>query len=120
LAEECGKNVEVWFVGRRPIGHYVYDYPPDFNDKYRGAKVCLVTVVFTALRNISTFDLNRNGYMPHKFLEQVFFLKAHILAGQVHVDNREIIDFAWVTKQEMRDYVSPEYYAAVKDLLSEL
>jgi large subunit ribosomal protein L46 len=47
-------------------------------------------------------------------------MKAHIFAGQVQVDGKEVIDFAWVTKQEMKDYVSPEYYETVKDMLSDL
>ena len=46
-------------------------------------------------------------------------MKAHIFAGQVQVDNKEIVDFAWVTKQEMENFVSKHYYAAVKDMLSE-
>lgn len=50
---------------------------------------------------------------------QVFFMKAHIFSGQVKVDNKEIVDFAWVTKQEMKDYVAPEYYEAVQDMLSD-
>lgn len=42
----------------------------------------------------------------------MFFMKAHIFAGQVQVDNEEIVDFAWVTKQEMENFVSKQYYAA--------
>ncbi|KAF9146971.1 54S ribosomal protein L17 mitochondrial [Linnemannia schmuckeri] len=92
LSEECGSNMDLWFVGRVPIGHYQYNFPKDFvakssNTAVKGAKV--------------------------------FFMKAHIFAGQVQVDNKEIVDFAWVTKQEMKDYVAPEYYEAVKDMLSD-
>ncbi|KAF9136122.1 54S ribosomal protein L17 mitochondrial [Mortierella sp. 14UC] len=92
LSEECGSNMDLWFVGRVPIGHYQYNFPKDFVAKsdtptVKGAKV--------------------------------FFMKAHIFAGQVQVDNKEIVDFAWVTKQEMKDYVAPEYYEAVKDMLSD-
>jgi large subunit ribosomal protein L46 len=47
-------------------------------------------------------------------------MKAHIFAGQVKVDQKEIVDFAWVTKQEMKDFVSNDYYDAVKDMLSEV
>lgn len=47
-------------------------------------------------------------------------MKAHIFAGQVRINNKEIVDFAWVTKQEMKDYVHPDYYNAIKDMLSEL
>ncbi|CAG8598400.1 2456_t:CDS:2, partial [Acaulospora colombiana] len=91
LKEECGSNMDIWFVGRRPFGYYEYEYPPGYSRdqmKFSGAKV--------------------------------FFMKAHIFAGQVEVDNKEIVDFAWVTKQEMQKYVHAEYYNAVKDMLSEL
>ena len=50
----------------------------------------------------------------------MFFLKARIFAGQARVDNKEIVEFAWVTKQEMQKYVTPEYYSYVKDMLSDL
>ncbi|KAF9541230.1 54S ribosomal protein L17 mitochondrial [Mortierella hygrophila] len=92
LSEECGSNMDLWFVGRVPVGHYQYNFSKDFvakssNTAVKGAKV--------------------------------FFMKAHIFAGQVQVDNKEVVDFAWVTKQEMKDYVAPEYYDAVKDMLSD-
>ncbi|KAG0046778.1 54S ribosomal protein L17 mitochondrial [Gryganskiella cystojenkinii] len=93
LQEECGSNMDLWFVGRVPVGHYNYNFPkeyvnsPENTASVKGAKV--------------------------------FFMKAHIFAGQVQVDNKEVVDFAWVTKQEMKDYVSPEYYEAVQDMLSD-
>ncbi|CAG8492191.1 1377_t:CDS:2 [Paraglomus occultum] len=88
LAEECGENMDVWFVSRKPIGYCAYDFPAGESDVYDGAKV--------------------------------FFLKAHIFAGQAQVDNKEIVEFAWVTKQEMQQYVTPEYYSYVKDMLNDL
>ncbi|KAF9173387.1 54S ribosomal protein L17 mitochondrial [Mortierella sp. AD011] len=91
LQEECGGNMDLWFVGRVPIGHYIYSHPKNF--KTEGENTVKAT--------------------------KVFFMKAHIFAGQVQVDNKEIVDFAWVTKEEMKDYVSPDYYEAVKDMLSD-
>ncbi|KAG0225232.1 54S ribosomal protein L17 mitochondrial [Actinomortierella wolfii] len=93
LAEECGTNMDLWFVGRVPVGHYNYSFPKAFREKSENPAV--------------------SG-------AKVFFMKAHIFAGQVQVDNKEIVDFAWVTKQELKDYVSAEYYEAVKDMLSDL
>ncbi|RIA93009.1 39S mitochondrial ribosomal protein L46-domain-containing protein [Glomus cerebriforme] len=90
LEEECGNKMDVWFVGRRPIGYYKYNYPRDFIAR----------------------DKNIKGSM-------VFFMKAHVFAGQVNVDQKEIVDFAWVTKQEMMQFVPEPYYIAVKDMLSE-
>jgi large subunit ribosomal protein L46 len=91
LAEECGKNMDVWFVGRQPIGHYTYKFSEDHVKKNPGA----------------------NG-------AKVFFMKAHVFAGQCNPDNKEVVDFAWVTKDELPQYVSPEYFDAVKDILSDL
>ncbi|KAG0210195.1 54S ribosomal protein L17 mitochondrial [Mortierella sp. GBA30] len=91
LQEECGGNMDLWFVGRVPVGHYNYSIPKVEKTEPSSAV---------------------NG-------TKVFFMKAHIFAGQVQVDNKEIVDFAWVTKQEMKDYVAPEYFEAVKDMLSD-
>ncbi|RUS31697.1 39S mitochondrial ribosomal protein L46-domain-containing protein [Jimgerdemannia flammicorona] len=88
---ECGPDMDVWFVGRTPIGHYKYIFPDDYVAK----------------------DPKANG-------ARVFSMKAHIFAGQVRPDNDEVVDFAWVTKQELKEYVTPDYYKAVKDMLSEL
>ncbi|KAL1915044.1 mitochondrial 54S ribosomal protein mL46 [Calcarisporiella thermophila] len=90
LTEECGPNLDTWFVGRAPVGHYVYDYPAHFSkgSPYKGSKV--------------------------------FFMKAHVFAGKVQVDQREIVDYAWVTKEELKNYVDPRYYEAVRDMLSDI
>ena len=47
----------------------------------------------------------------------MFFLSAHILSGRVELNASELADYAWVTRSEMRDYVHPDYYAAIRDLL---
>jgi large subunit ribosomal protein L46 len=42
LVEECGPDMDIWFVGRRPVGFYQYAYPPEHVKKfpkYDGAKV---------------------------------------------------------------------------------
>ena len=48
---------------------------------------------------------------------QVFFLKAMYRGGEVEVDNKELVDHVWVTKEEMRDYVSPDYYTTLAPIL---
>ncbi|OSD02801.1 hypothetical protein PYCCODRAFT_1452020 [Trametes coccinea BRFM310] len=48
-----------------------------------------------------------------------FFLKAHILAGQVRPDGKNVTDFAWLTKQEIEPRVEKDYWASVKDILSD-
>ncbi|KAF8937709.1 54S ribosomal protein L17 mitochondrial, partial [Haplosporangium gracile] len=39
LSEECGSNMDLWFVGRVPIGHYQYNFPKDFVAKSSNAAV---------------------------------------------------------------------------------
>ncbi|KAG8968559.1 54S ribosomal protein L17 mitochondrial [Tulasnella sp. 419] len=58
------------------------------------------------------------GRQPIGFLEdkeKIFFFKAHVFAGQVSSTN----DFAWLTKQEIKDRVDEQYWSGVKDMLSE-
>ncbi|OCH95296.1 hypothetical protein OBBRIDRAFT_884121 [Obba rivulosa] len=49
----------------------------------------------------------------------IFFYKAHILAGQVQPDGKNILDFAWLTKEELESRVDKEYWLAIKDILSD-
>ncbi|KAJ1969484.1 hypothetical protein IWQ62_000594 [Dispira parvispora] len=87
LAEECGNGMDVWLAGRGPIGHYCYDFPKDFAASSKTKGA------------------------------KVFFMRGHIMAGQVKVDNQEIVDFAWLTKAEIPQYVDKAYWEAVRDLL---
>lgn len=48
----------------------------------------------------------------------MFFFKAFYASGQVEVNREELEDYAWVTKEELKDYLSPEYYSAVLKFLS--
>ena len=49
----------------------------------------------------------------------VFFYKMHILAGQVEPNGPSAVDFAWLTKEEIKGYVEREYWYGVKDMLSD-
>jgi len=50
----------------------------------------------------------------------VFFYKTHILAGQVEPNGSSVVDFAWLTKEEIKGYVERGYWHGVKDMLSDL
>jgi large subunit ribosomal protein L46 len=41
------------------------------------------------------------------------------MAGQVQPDNTDVLDFAWLTKQEIEGKLSPDSWNAVKDILSD-
>lgn len=46
----------------------------------------------------------------------LYFMKSHILAG-LPSKTDSIDDLIWVTSDEIKDYLSPEYYESVKDFL---
>lgn len=50
---------------------------------------------------------------------KTFFMKARVYAGQVN-PSKQVSDFAWLTKEELSETLSPEYYKAVKDSLGDL
>jgi 3-phosphoshikimate 1-carboxyvinyltransferase len=88
LQEECGASLSVKIKGERPVGEYRYVFPKDFN----------------------RHDSNIIG-------AKVEFFKADYIEGEVEVDGEEIIDHAWVTKEELKDYFEGEYLQVVKDLI---
>ncbi|KAI0340670.1 50S ribosomal subunit L30 [Trametopsis cervina] len=49
----------------------------------------------------------------------LFFYKAHILAGQVRPDGQDVLDFAWLTKEEIQTRVDEGYWHGVKDMISD-
>jgi large subunit ribosomal protein L46 len=46
-------------------------------------------------------------------------MKARVYAGQVKL-NKDFVEFAWLTKDELVNYLSPEYYKSIKDCLSDI
>ncbi|THH31761.1 hypothetical protein EUX98_g2442 [Antrodiella citrinella] len=73
--------------------------------------------------HIDTWVVSRNPigvYQPSPSEETyLFFYKAHILAGQVRPDGKNIHDFAWLTKEEIETRVGTEYWTGVKDMLAD-
>ncbi|KAI8645500.1 39S mitochondrial ribosomal protein L46-domain-containing protein [Parasitella parasitica] len=50
---------------------------------------------------------------------KTFFMKARVYAGQVK-PSEQVSEYAWLTKDELSETLSPEYYKAVKDSLGDL
>ncbi|EKM55741.1 uncharacterized protein PHACADRAFT_161771 [Phanerochaete carnosa HHB-10118-sp] len=60
--------------------------------------------------------LYRPSVEPQPYL---FFYKAHILAGQARPDGKSVLDFAWLSKEEITPRVDKSYWNGVKDMLSD-
>ncbi|BGP28238.1 hypothetical protein JCM10295v2_007225 [Rhodotorula toruloides] len=91
LHEETGVNVDVWPSGRVPAGAYTYAFSAEHKKKH-----------------------------PEHEGAKVFFMPMRIIRGQVEPNKQEgIVDFAWLTKEEVKEKVSPEYWAAIEPMLSD-
>ncbi|OMH79937.1 Glycogen [starch] synthase [Zancudomyces culisetae] len=81
---------------------------------------CLVNNVNTQCGgNLDAWIVGR-GPIGH-FVEKdkkVFFLKAHLLAGSVQLNKKALSDYVWITKQEIQEHVTGDYWSKVKDMLS--
>lgn len=87
--------MNTWIVGRHPIAyqHWEPTYKPD-----EGAK--------------DGQSLKRRG-------GNVFFLKGRIMAGQADLTNNEfgLVDFKWLTKDELKEQLQPVLYRSVETAL---
>lgn len=90
LSEAAGVNMNTWFVGNVPIGHYVHEH---------------------GKRHVPRTDGKRG--------EKVFFMKARIMTGQADLKSNlfGLDDFAWATKEEVHDIAGSHYYYDVRNLL---
>jgi large subunit ribosomal protein L46 len=99
--------MDTWIVSRQPIG--VYNPPLSLTSSEDGLKVC----TFSPPTHLNNLKLTPQ---PQSF---TFFYKAHILAGQVRTDDKHVLDFAWLTKEEMESRVDKDYWLGIKDMLSD-
>lgn len=81
-------------VGYHPIGHYVYNRRRPLDNTETGTQL---------------------------LGEKTFFLKGRILAGQAKLDGniQNVVDFKWLSKDEIEKHVIPPYWSAIKNMLSE-
>jgi len=80
-------QVDRWFVGNAPVGHYVYAYPLDMQQKRKeyGAKV--------------------------------FFYRAQLISGNVRLETRLYTDYAWITRSQVSEYFDKETADYFQELL---
>ncbi len=84
--------MNVWFVGRAPVGHYAYAHKKPLKKQQDGKTISQT---------------------------QVFFMKSQVFSGHVQPDGKEIVDYAWLTKEELATRLDSNYYEAVRDCLAD-
>ena len=80
LQEECGESLQIKCKSEEPVGNYKYFFPADFTRHNENIKGAKVS----------------------------FFL-ARYLSGEVKIDQKEIIEYRWVKKEELKDYFEKSY-----------
>ncbi|OAD78827.1 hypothetical protein PHYBLDRAFT_62413 [Phycomyces blakesleeanus NRRL 1555(-)] len=92
LKEECGSDLKVKVNTKDIIGAYKYRFPVEFILSQKRSK----------------------KYVGAK----VNFISAEWVSGQCQPDQQEIIDFGWLTREEITKYVSKEYRDAILPMLN--
>ena len=89
LLEDFGSNVELFWLSNGPAGHWTL---PNIVTRIHGEALDQAT--------------------------DVFFMRAHILAGTLSTHKKsEEFDWAWLTREEILDRLDKSYCKAVKDVL---
>lgn len=97
--------MNTWQVARHPVGFYDFQYAAVEapNDDTKDKQVA------------SVHDVSKTAG------EKTFFIKTRIFAGQADVaqENAAWEDFAWLSKEEIRQRVHERYWSRIKNMLAE-
>lgn len=119
LFSSLGENMNTFFVGNHPVGHYVALFASP-----RPAALPPTTTQATQA-NDKTLLKQEVAQHPdqHDALvdgEKTFFMKARIMAGQPDLSasqTKDIEDFRWLSKDEIEEVVHPDYWVKVRNML---
>jgi large subunit ribosomal protein L46 len=89
LREECGSELKVWWTGNAPFTHWEYDLNSTYQKKYNSDAT------------------------------KVFFYRSTYLAGEVKLNPNELIDYAWVTRDELKEYIDNNLYQRLIQILAD-
>jgi large subunit ribosomal protein L46 len=87
FVEKFSSDLDVYFAGNCPQGVYGYEFPRDVQKK-----------------------LNAYG-------AKVFFLYGYYVKGSIKIMDDNIVDYLWVTKEELAEYLDPETYKFAAQML---
>ena len=105
LSEECGQNLTVKFKGEKPVGDYKYLFPKDFKRHDKAP-------------HPGPLPAGEGDQRQRVLGAKVEFFYAEHLSGPVEVDGEEIIDHAWVTRDQLAMYFEPEYLEVTHNLIN--
>ena len=113
LFSSLGENMNTFFVGNHPVGHYVARFPSPQPASPSTEQTSKLTPSEPQKQELAQSVTIVDG-------EKTFFMKARIMAGQADLstsENTDIEDFKWVAKEEVEKLVHPDYWIRVKNML---
>jgi large subunit ribosomal protein L46 len=48
---------------------------------------------------------------------KVFYYVANYMDGEIELNSEELVDYAWVTREEVAEYIDPALYKYVNQIL---
>jgi len=87
----AGINMNTWIVGRVPVAHRVTR--PTF---------------------AADGSLEKRG-------EKTFYMKGRIMAGQADLEGNPYgyTDFKWLTREELKEALEPEYFHSMRNMMAD-
>ena len=94
IVQAAGTNMNTWVVGNMPVGHQIHNIAGPSSE---------------------------TSLTPSKNTHKVFYMKAHIMAGQADLKDNGLglQEYRWLTKQELQRTLSPQDFGAVKKVLAD-
>ena len=89
LDKYCGAGVNAFFTSNAPSGFYKYKFPKGAREEYIGAKLFIY-----------------NAYLPRESQTHATYT---FNASKVD----QVLDHAWLARDELRSFMKPKYIAAV-------
>jgi hypothetical protein len=79
VMDRAAGKTERWFISNSPCGHYQYEYPPAMQDTRKAVGA------------------------------KVFYGRCQFISGTVKLQTKLYTDYAWVARDEMKDYFEPDH-----------
>jgi large subunit ribosomal protein L46 len=113
LKEEIGSDMDVWSYSHVPASAYSYAFPE--------AHAAKVGAPGATVRPSSRSRQEESERLIQKHVrKQVFFMPVRAIRGSIKLNKEEgLVDYAWLTKEEIKDVVGEDYWEAVEPALSD-
>nr|KAK5443148.1 hypothetical protein LTR18_005826 [Exophiala xenobiotica] len=123
LFSSLGPNMNTFFIGNHPVGHYVYKFSspqPRLAESPAAAGTTEKSKASEQAPLKQQLAQEGDGAMIDG--EKTFYMKARIMAGQADLavgkqNGVDIEDYKWLSKDEVEKLVHPEYWSKIRNML---